>query len=38
MLKFCAAYILALLEKLYRFLKLRYRKSKSAARKRARRA
>ena len=38
MLKFCAAYILALLQKFYRWLRLRYRKSRSAARKRARRA
>ena len=38
MLKFCAAYILALVQKFYRFLRLRYRKSKSLARKRARRA
>lgn len=38
MLKFCAAYILALLQKFGRYLRRQYRKSKSAARKRARRA
>lgn len=38
MMKFCGAYLLALVQKFYRYLKLRYRKSKAFARKKARRA
>lgn len=38
MLKFCGAYVLALIQKFYRFLRVRYRKTRTFARKRARRA